>query len=291
MKNANTTSVTSLNEDKINLHEQIKSTAKFETAPANHTIHEENNHIEKCADNDFIENNFAGVIQENSDKLVLELNNHLADLIHEAKLDPIVDVFADAKTLGNIRLGLVSSDIVSEYALTDLTGLASLNIISIDNTHLTRDKLHFNLHAGMPLQLQQDLHTNISGEIRSRIGFFGQSMTISGHAKVTNVNIDASIKIQGQVNLHLKKSPEILFSQLSIERMVIDYDEITVNVDGLGVLNRFISPFSVVLSRILKSYLTKAADREVIQAINTKLAALFPFKFSIANIQGHKSAS
>ena len=82
-----------------------------------------------------------------------------------------------------------------------------------------------------------------------------------------------------------------MFTQLNIADMLIDYDEIAIKIDGLGVLNRFISPFSIVLSRILKSYLTQAADKEVIDAINNKLTGLFPFKFALNHFQDHKAAS
>ena len=279
----NTNSISSTPEDNSNTSQYDENSFKQE--PILSGTNDE--HIES----NFINENFAGLVQASSDNLVTELNNHLAGLIQEAQLDPLTSVFTDSKMLGKMNLGLVSSDIISEFALTDLIGLASLNIISIDNTHLNRDKLSFSLQANMPLQLQQDLHTDINGEIRSRIGCFGQSMMISGHTKVTNVNVDATIKIQGEFKLHLTQPAEIEFNQISIEDMLIDYDEIAIKINGLGVLNRFISPLSIVLSRILKSYLTKAADKDVITAINTKLTGLFPIKFTLHHLQEQKAAS
>lgn len=229
----------------------------------------------------YVIDNFAGLMQAYTDNLVKELNQQLPSLIEEAHLDPLKKVLSEHKDLANFDLGFITTGVSTDYTLTDLTGLSSLTIANIDNTHLTGGIKTFNIKAEMPLFLTNDLHADISGDMRSRVGFFGQSVTISGSAKVKNITLDSTISLQGHISL---LSKTIHFKSLEIDNLSLNYDEIRIRVNGLGVFNRFVSPFSMVLSRILKSYLTKAADKEIIAVVNAKLATRFPISFDLKKL-------
>ena len=84
----NTTSMTNLSEESMN--NGLQNETDFKQEPILTGTNDE--HVE----NEFIDDNFAGLVQASSDALVIELNRHLAGLIHDAELDPLVDVFSDS---------------------------------------------------------------------------------------------------------------------------------------------------------------------------------------------------
>lgn len=204
------------------------------------------------------------------------VNSQLPTVFEEAKLDPWEEVVNGKETLGKIDLGLCTAKAEASYAIKQMTGLASLDIATLQIE--TVDSSGFPAVKGTMTafaKLDHNLSAKVSGNISAKCGVLSESVGISG--KVTAGGVTGS----GQVNFVADLSvPRICLNVLDITKLSFDYENIKVEIDGLGIFNKFLTPLVAAVDELFGDTIKSEISGVVRDELNKLLKGQLPYCIS-----------
>jgi hypothetical protein len=213
------------------------------------------------------------------DALLPRLNQALPGAIQDAGLDPWPTVAEAKTTLGKVPLGLCSAQAIAKYAVTDLKGLSSLEILSATAESVKLERFtHLEGSLTLEVRLEQDLTTKARGSIRAKCGLVGKSKRIKGTGRVVGVSGTAYGTFKATTGM-----TEQCLTEVNITRIDLDYDDIKVWIDHIGIFNLYLSVLVAAFSALLGSAIKVTAAAALVRVLNPLLASEVPMCIGVVN--------
>jgi hypothetical protein len=203
--------------------------------------------------------------------LLPAINQNLPALIKEEGLDPMKLVYEDDPTLASIDLGVCTAKLIAKYSIKNMTGLSSIWIDSATATDVTANGLHVTGNVSLAARLRSNLKADVSGGLRAKCGFIDESADIDGTATA----IDVTGTGTGVLSATLDEQQACL-TEVFIKQMKLDFKDINVKVDGLGVFNDYLNDLVDVIEAAFGSAIKSEVSRALTPVFNDLLASLLP---------------
>lgn len=214
------------------------------------------------------------------DALIPTLNQELPQAIKDAGLDPWKDVVSDEETLGKINLGVCTASAKAKYSIKDMVGLSSMEILAADVTSLNGTTTVTGTLT-MSAKLNKDLSAKVSGSVSAKCGFISEKVSISGTVTAKGVTGKATGDFTATVGV-----PQSCLAAVKITSFSLDYDDIKVKIDGLGIFNSLLDPLVDAVDALFgKEIKTEIADA-IKPVLNDLLADELPFCIGVSDVTG-----
>jgi hypothetical protein len=214
------------------------------------------------------------------DALIPTLNEELPQAIKDAGLDPWKTVAKGSDTLGKIDLGVCKASAKASYSITDMKGLSSIEITGADVTSLSGTTTITGT-LSLSAKLNKDLSARLSGKISAKCGVISDSESISGTATAKGVTGKATGDFTATVGM-----PQSCLASVKITKFSLDYDDIKVKVDGLGIFNSLLDPLVDAVDALFGDAIKTEVADALRPVLNDLLADELPFCIGVSDVSG-----
>ncbi len=213
--------------------------------------------------------------------LLPALNEALPPFIVSEGLDPMKTVVSGSENLGSIDLGICKAKAEANYSITDMKGLSSLFIetltVDMSATRINGDESTDTMTTVtgtlfMAAKLTSHLTADVSGSIKASCGGISEKVGISG--KVTAKGVTGKGNANFTATLSLSKS---CMTQLHITDLSLNYSDIDVSIDGLGIFNDLMQPLVDAIDDLFGSYIKDELSSVVKGVLNDLLKDFIPY--------------
>lgn len=206
------------------------------------------------------------------------INAEIPEVMVEEGLDPLEEVLSGSDTLGKINLGICTAKVKVNYNISDMKGLSSLyiNSMEIDECKINGDESNETIttvvgSAWISVELTSDLSAKVGGSVEASCGGIDEKVGLSG--KVTA----GGVKGKGSTDFTVTLSAEqACFEELKITDFSLSYKDIDVDIDGLGIFNEFLQPLIDLINDVFGDYIEDALSPVVKDALNGLLKDMMP---------------
>jgi len=201
-----------------------------------------------------------------------EINSAVNSAIKSQGLDPMKNVTSGSKTIGSINLGICTASANASYSLQNLTGLSSFTINSLTITSATTGKDGSSLHGAVQLNasMKSNLGIHVGGKFRAGCGFLSDSVGISGSVSISTVTVNASGNFDATVG------GNICLTEIDIVNPGLNYGDINVNIDGLGIFNSLLHPLENFILGLVKGTIIDTIEKAITPPINDAIQGVMP---------------
>lgn len=214
------------------------------------------------------------------DAMLPALNAALPQAIKDAGLDPWEDVAKGSDTLGKINLGVCTASAKASYSIKDMVGLSSLEItsadvLSLDGTTTVTGTLT------MAAKLNKNLSAKLSGKVSAKCGLISESVSISGSATAKGVTGKATGDFTATIGV-----PQSCMTSVKITKFSLDYSDIDIKVNGLGVFNSLLDPLVDAIDALFGDAIKGEVADALRPVLNDLLADELPFCIGVTDVTG-----
>lgn len=201
-----------------------------------------------------------------------EINNAIPNAIRNQGLDPMINVTSGSNTIGSINLGICTAEAVASYNLQNLTGLSSLriNALTITNAITTPDGNSVHGTVALNAVLTSNLSIHLGGSFKAGCGFIKPSVGLGGTVTVSNVSINASGDFNAAVGAQL------CLNNIDIMNPGLDYGNINIDIDGLGIFNSLLHPLEGFILGLVKGPIVNLIESSVTPPVNNAISGILP---------------
>lgn len=206
------------------------------------------------------------------------LNQAIPKYIKDAGLDPWKAGFSGSKTLGKIDLGICKASVKASYSFKDIKGLSSLVITEMK--YVERNTSQEPTITGaieLKAVLNSDISAKVSGKITAGCGGINESVGISGKAKAEGVTGIGVMVYTAEL-----AAPQSCYTKMEIKNLNLMYSDIDVDIDGLGMFNKFMNPLVDTVNGAFGD-LIKGAISDVLETeLNKLIKGIMPFCITVS---------
>ena len=155
-----------------------------------------------------------------------------------------------------------------------MNGLSSFSINSIVLSNAQTDpndptKLVGNV--AVTASLSSNLSAHVGGGIEAKCGFIHPSVSIGGTATVSGITGSAGGTFFAGVN-----NNQVCLNSLTITALSVNYSNIDVSIDGLGIFNTFLSPLVDAIVGLFKGQILSAISSAITPILNSVVNGAMP---------------
>lgn len=201
-----------------------------------------------------------------------KINSAVGSAIKSNGLDPMVHVASGRDTIGSIDLGICTAEAVANYALQNLVGLSSFNIDSISITSATTSEDGSKMHGNVKLvaQMKSNLGINLGGSFKAGCGFLKPSVGLGGKVTISKITVNATGDFDATIG------DKICLTDIDITNPGLNYDNINVDIDGLGIFNSLLHPLENFILGLVKGPIINTIEGALTPAINSAVKGVLP---------------
>jgi hypothetical protein len=202
------------------------------------------------------------------------INKGIQSGIKSAHLDPWGQVANGSDVLGSINLGICHASATADYSITNMRGLSSFTIESLEIVSVqpnASDPSKLDGTIAMNARFGSNLETNLGGSIEAKCGFIHPHVGISGNVEVTSVSASAT----GTFNASTSKG-KVCMDAVTVSGFNVNYGSINIHINGLGIFNVFLKPLEDLITNILKGKIRSAITSAIKSAVNNEIKKEFP---------------
>lgn len=217
----------------------------------------------------------VGMLNELIAALLPVLNEALPPFIVSEGLDPMKTVVSDTVDLGSVDLGICKAKAEASYSITDMKGLSSLYIqeltvdltsTKIDGDESTEITTEVVGSAYVEAKLTSNLSADVGGSIKASCSGISEKVGISG--KVTAKGVTGKGTADFTATISATKG---CLTQLHITSLSLNYSDIDVSIDGLGIFNDLLQPLVDAINALFGSYIKDELSSVVKSVLNDLL--------------------
>jgi hypothetical protein len=200
------------------------------------------------------------------------INNAATSAILSRGLDPMQNVTSGSDTIGSINLGICTAEAVASYVLQNLTGLSSFHINSLVVTSATTTPDGTAVNGAIQLEavLTSSISIHVGGNFKAGCLYFTPSVGLNGTVTVSGVSISASGDFNATVGTQL------CLTAMDVMNPTVNYDNINISIDGLGVLNELLQPLENFILGLVKGQIIGLVERSITPPINSAIQGALP---------------
>lgn len=218
------------------------------------------------------------LINEAVKEVLPGLNKNIQASIRQDGLDPMTKVISGHENAGSINLGICTAHAGVSYSLRQLTGLSSLTIESVTVCGISGDINSFSSSISINLKLSKDLDCNVAGKVSAGCGFIHKSAGLSGKLDASGITLSATGVLKGGASLQEQK---VTIQSINVSSLNLEYKDVSVKIDGLGIFNSLLEIISSSISGIFKQYITSSLSQIITGIINEEMRSVFPITVKI----------
>jgi hypothetical protein len=214
-------------------------------------------------------NQFQDLLNKMIQSKLPEINALLVRSIRSGGLDPKVNVTSGSQTIGRIGVWPFSVDAVASYNMQNLYGLSSLNINSmgIASVNISPDGAGLFGTIGLQATMSSDLRVHVGGEIRAARYL---SVGIGGNATMSSGSINATGDFVATTG------DQLCLTSIYVGNARINYGNININIDGLGIFNFLLDPLKNFILGQVKGPIINLIREAVVPPVNNALKDVLP---------------
>lgn len=204
------------------------------------------------------------------------INSAIQGAIRDNHLDPWGQVASGQDTFGSINLGVCHASVGADYNVNNMRGLSGFSIANVTVQSLSSDPSNSNSLSGtitLDAGISGDLSTGVGGGVEAKCGFIHPHVGISGKATVSGTTVHAA----GSFTASLSDSgSKICLDKVSVSNATIDYGNVHVTIDGLGIFNSILSPLIDAIVGLFKGQIRSAIASALTPILNSKINGELP---------------
>lgn len=203
-----------------------------------------------------------------------QINSGIQTTIRNNNLDPWGQIANGNDDLGSIDLGICDASASANYNVGNMNGLSSISINSIILSQTQTDPSDPTKLLGS-IQLSAVLNSNLSahlgGGIEAKCGFIHPSVGIGGTATASGVSGSATGSFTASVNAN-----SVCLNSITMSDLSINYGNLSIDVDGLGIFNTFLSPLISLFTGLFEGPISSAISSALKPVLNTQINNAMP---------------
>lgn len=208
---------------------------------------------------------FNPMIKENLSKLNSEINS----AIKSHGFDPYKDVASGSETILHIPL----ADTVASYSLTNLTGISTFFIetLEISDTE-TKNSDHSTMHGHVNLSahFESDIKIHIEGELTEKTPLISPHIGMGGEVIISGVSIRANGDYEAS------KGSELCLKSINIKNSDLNYVNLEVNINDLGDFNKVLHLVEDYFLNLVKGPIINLIKNSVTAPLNKTINDFLP---------------
>ena len=214
------------------------------------------------------------------DAMLPALNAALPKAIKDAGLDPWKEVAKGSETLGKINLVVCTASAKASYSIKDMLGLSSIEITSADVTSLEGTTTVTGTLT-MAAKLNKNLSAKLSGKVSASCGIVSESVGISGSVTAKGVTGKATGDFTATLSVE-----QSCMTSVKITKFSLNYSDIDVKVDGLGIFNSLLDPLVDAIDDLFGDAIKGEVADALKPVLNDLLADELPFCIGVTDVTG-----
>ncbi|WP_282126774.1 hypothetical protein [Marinifilum flexuosum] len=201
-----------------------------------------------------------------------EINSAISGAIKSQGLDPMRSVASGSDKIGSIDLGICTASATASYALQNLTGLSSFHVNSLIITSATTTEDGTGMHGTVALDanLKSNVGIHVGGKFRAGCGFLKPSVGIGGQITMSSISIKAGGDFEASIG------EKICLTEVDITNPGLNYGNINVDIDGLGIFNSLLHPLENFILGLVKGQVISLMESSITPPINSALKGFLP---------------
>jgi hypothetical protein len=203
---------------------------------------------------------YSKLLNEIIKAMLPEANSYIDSAIRSGGFDPLQKVISDSKSFG---IGKAS------YSVTDLTGLSSLEIQSMEVSNVTGNPPNLSGDATIHLVLNSDLAANIEGDVK--IKFPPADPGISGSITVNGCTVSGDGIFKATVD-----SSQICLTQVNVTSADFNYSSADAKINGPKIINVIIKPLENLILDAVKGDIRSLVSGQLKSIVNSEISNLLP---------------
>lgn len=206
--------------------------------------------------------------------LLPKINSEIQSAIKSNHLDPWGQVAHGSDTLGSINLGICHASVRASYNVGNMKGLSSFDIKSLQISSAHQDGNNPGKLVGtvtMSGALGSNLSAHVGGGVEAKCGFIHKSVGLGGTATVKGTTVNATGSFTASID-----GNKVCLNSVIISNASIDYGNVDVSIDGLGIFNSFLSPLIDVIVGLFKGQIRGAISSALTPLINKEVSSVIP---------------
>lgn len=206
------------------------------------------------------------------------INNAATSAIRSRGLDPMQNVTSGSQVIGSINLGICTAEAVASYVLENLTGLSSFHINSlvVTSANASPDGSSLTGAIQMDAVLTSDVGIQVGGNFKAGCLYYTPSVGLSGNVSVSGVSISAT----GDFNATL--GTQLCLTAMDVMNPNLNYGNININIDGLGILNELLGPLEDFILGLVKGQIIGLIESAITPPINSAISSALPLCTSLS---------
>lgn len=211
-------------------------------------------------------------------ELVPVLNEELPAFIVGEGLDPLKNVVSGTDNLGKINLGICTAEAKASYSITNMKGLSSIQIetLTLDSCEINGDESTEALTQvvgtlWVSAKLTSNLSADVGGSIKASCGGISEKVGISGTVTAKGVTGSGAATCTATV-----AADQACCTTLTITQLSLNYKDIDVSIDGLGIFNDLLDPLVDLINDVFGSYIKDELSSITKSALNSLLKDTLP---------------
>jgi hypothetical protein len=203
-----------------------------------------------------------------------QINGAIQQNIRSNNLDPWGQVAHGSEGIGSIDLIICDASVGANYNVGNMRGLSSITINSITVSNTQDDpqdpaKLVGNI--SVVASMAQNLNAGLWGNVEAKCGFAHPSVSIDGSATVSGLRASAAGFFSAS-----QTDDALCLDSISVSNMNVDYSELSVHIDSLGVFGFLLDPLVNVIVGAFKGQITGAIASALKPAVNSEVNKMLP---------------
>lgn len=203
-----------------------------------------------------------------------QINGGIQQAIINGKLDPWGQVANGSERIGSIDIWICDASVGANYNVGNMQGLSSISISSITLSDTQTDpqdpaKLVGTIHVNA--SMSQNLNARLSGNVEAKCGPVHPNVSLGGSATASGLVASAAGFFSASVN-----DESVCLDSISMSNMDVNYRDITVDVDSLGVFSFLLNPLVNVIVGCFRGQITSAIASALKPVINNQVNGILP---------------
>ncbi|HGY1008155.1 TPA: hypothetical protein ACNUUR_000716 [Aeromonas salmonicida] len=201
------------------------------------------------------------------------INQAIQSEILNRDLDPWVHVTSANDRLGTINLEVCTAYVEVGYEVDNMRGLSSVQISSLEvNTCGQNPQNSDEVNGTVNIAARSGgICTGLGGHAEAGCGFLCPSVGLSGTVSASGVSAIGSGSFQAQI-----KGEQICLTNVRLGQLNLSYDNLSVNIDGLGIFNDFLHPLEDLILKQFNNQISNQIASALTPVLNSQVGIILP---------------
>lgn len=201
------------------------------------------------------------------------INQAIHNEILSRNLDPLVHVTSATDRLGSIDLGICTAYVEVGYEVNNLRGLSSFHIDSLVVASSGQNpQSNGEVNGALNIVASGNgISAGLGGHVEAGCGFISPSVGLSGTVSASTVRAVGSGNFQAQI-----RGQQLCLTSVRLGQLNISYDNLSVNINGLGIFNDFLRPLEDLILGQFHSQISELIASALTPVLNSQVSSLLP---------------